>query len=220
MPPMDGPMPPDVGNPMPPEEEGGEEPPMNAPGQGDEEMPDDGDMPDDNGDMPDDGGNPAKKEIQKLAGKLSQKMSEYNSENGSDEELNKFVGGMIFKQLNLDDADKDSILNKADSPEMDDESDMEGEPDMDDEPDMEDKSDMEDVEDGGKMEKDAPRKGGKPMKAESIDRIISRVISEITNDATDFTSNDKTVFDRGTERPDRKERTDASKRSPFRGRRN
>lgn len=202
MPPMDAPMPPDMGNagpPIPPDG-GGEEPPMNAPGQGDDEMPDGPD--DENMVMPEDDGNPAKKEIQKLAGKLSQKMSEYNSENGDDEELNKFVGGMIFKQLNLDDADKDSIMDKSD--------DSEG---MDDAQDMEDAPDMEEPQD------DNPPKKGKPMKAESIDRIIDRVISEIANDATDFSINDKPVFDRGTDRPDRKERTDASARSPFRGRR-
>ena len=44
------------------------------------------------------GGDDKKKEIQKLAGELSELLHTYNEENGEDEELNKYVKGMIDAQ--------------------------------------------------------------------------------------------------------------------------
>lgn len=79
-----------------------EEPNMDAP-MGDEEN----------------GGDDKKKEIQKLAGELSELLHAYNEENGDDEELNKYVKGMIDAQTDGDSDDDD-----------DDTSDMEGEDDM------------------------------------------------------------------------------------------
>lgn len=64
---------------------------------------------------PDDGGNPDKKEIQKLAGELSQALGVYNkSQKEPDTELNKYVGGMINKQIGkaLDASDRNSIAKK------------------------------------------------------------------------------------------------------------
>ena len=57
-------------------------------------MPDMGEQPMDNAE----GGDDKKKEIQKLAGELSEKLRNYNDENGTDEELNKYVKGMIDAQ--------------------------------------------------------------------------------------------------------------------------
>ena len=66
-----------------------------------------------------------KKEIQKLAGKLSQLLKDYNDEHGTDEELNKYVKGMIDAQTeeDYDDADNDeneSMPNDGENDEMSD----------------------------------------------------------------------------------------------------
>lgn len=54
------------------------------------------------------GNDSSKKEIQKLAGKLSQLLKDYHDEHGTDEELNKYVKGMIDAQTEDDyDADVD-----------------------------------------------------------------------------------------------------------------
>ena len=105
------------------------------------------DATDDNGE-----GNDKKKEIQKLAGQLSELLHTYNEENGDDEELNKYVKGMIDAQTDGDGEDVSDDDMDMEEPEMDDEMDME-EPemgnDMDmEEPEMDDDMDMEEPEMG------------------------------------------------------------------------
>jgi hypothetical protein len=56
-----------------------------------------------------------KKYIQQLTGKLSQELGKYNNELGEpDEELSKYVGGMIVKQVSkfLNDEDKKELIKK------------------------------------------------------------------------------------------------------------
>jgi hypothetical protein len=103
---------------------------------GDVDMPDeDIDTPDvDNDEM--DGDDDAKKEIQKLAGKLSELLHTYNEENGDDEELNKYVKGMINAQTDgsSDDEDEDEDIEIDDMPDDEDEDiDMDNMPDDEDE---------------------------------------------------------------------------------------
>ena len=78
------------------------------------------------------GNDSSKKEIQKLAGKLSQLLKDYNDEYGADEEQNKYVKGMIDAQTEEDydaeaddddDADNDeneSMPNDGENDEMSD----------------------------------------------------------------------------------------------------
>ena len=66
-----------------------------------------------------------KKYIQQLTGKLSTTLNSYNSENGDDEGLNKYVAKMIVKAStkNMDDAAKKDIIkaiNTSQNPEPDD----------------------------------------------------------------------------------------------------
>ena len=72
-------------------------------------------------------GEDKKKEIQKLAGELSELLHTYNEENGEDEELNKYVKGMIEAQTD----------GEGDDEEIPEDEGMEGEDDMEEEP-MED----------------------------------------------------------------------------------
>lgn len=56
-----------------------------------------------------------KKQIQQLAGSLSQELRTYNDEQQQpDTELNKYVAGMVVKQASkaLTDKDKDDVINK------------------------------------------------------------------------------------------------------------
>lgn len=85
---------------------------------GGEDMPQEPDMETPMGDESE-GGDDKKKEIQKLAGELSELLHTYNEENGDDEELNKYVKGMIDAQTDGDSDDDD-----------DETSDMEGEDEM------------------------------------------------------------------------------------------
>lgn len=73
---------------------------------GGEEMPQDPNMETPMGDESE-GGDDKKKEIQKLAGELSELLHTYNEENGDDEELNKYVKGMIDAQTDGDSDDED-----------------------------------------------------------------------------------------------------------------
>ena len=62
--------------------------------------------------------NNPKKYIQQLTGKLSQKLRDYNESLGeTDEDLNKYVAGMIVKQATkgLNDDDKKEIISKINS---------------------------------------------------------------------------------------------------------
>lgn len=88
---------PDMGNEIPPMDDSMSEPPMDAP-EGMENT---------------EGGDDKKKEIQKLAGELSELLHTYNEENGDDEELNKYVKGMIEAQTDGKNEDEN------DEPEMD-----------------------------------------------------------------------------------------------------
>lgn len=81
--------------------------------------------------MDNEGGDDKKKEIQKLAGELSELLHTYNEENGEDEELNKYVKGMIDAQT--DGSDDDSV-NTEDMPE--DENEFDPEADDDNNPEM------------------------------------------------------------------------------------
>ena len=73
------------------------------------------------------GDDDTKKEIQKLAGKLSELLHTYNEENGEDEELNKYVKGMIDAQT---DGDSDSDDNNDENQEMGDEENIDNPEDM------------------------------------------------------------------------------------------
>ena len=77
---------------------------------GGEDMPQEPDMETSMGDE-NEGGDDKKKEIQKLAGELSELLHTYNEENGDDEELNKYVKGMIDAQTDGDSDDDDDEEN-------------------------------------------------------------------------------------------------------------
>lgn len=73
--------------------------------------------PGDGPETPDAGGDSDKEEIQQLAGKLSQKLQDYNDKNGNgngDSDLNKYVMNMIATQASrgLDDSDKSDVVKK------------------------------------------------------------------------------------------------------------
>lgn len=71
-----------------------------------------------------------KNEIQKVTGKLSQLLNDFNNEN-EDSELNKYVLKMIVKQAakGLNQDDKDDVLNSLENDDMDD-NDMNNEDDI------------------------------------------------------------------------------------------
>ena len=110
---------PDMGGEMPPIDDSMEQP------MGDETMPIDGmnepseggsefDTHFDAGVEADEDEDP-KKYIQQLTGKLSQELGKYNNEMGEpDEELSKYVGGMIIKQVSkfLGDEGKKELIKK------------------------------------------------------------------------------------------------------------
>ena len=64
---------------------------------------------------------PEKKDIQKLSGQLSQKLSEYNLDDA--DELSKYVVGMILKQASkkMSDEDKEDAIKKLEGDEQDNE---------------------------------------------------------------------------------------------------
>jgi hypothetical protein len=87
------------------------------PQQGGDDMMGGNEMPDANMGG-DDNVDSDKKEIQKLAGQLSQKLGEYNnSQQNADVDLNKYVLGMINSQGGkvLSSDEKESIINKLNS---------------------------------------------------------------------------------------------------------
>ena len=61
--------------------------------------------------------NSPKNEIQKLTGKLSQKLNDYITKNQNDSELSKYVINMIAKQAskNLSDEDKSEVIDKIEN---------------------------------------------------------------------------------------------------------
>ena len=85
-------------------------------------MPEDPNMDASMGDE-NEGGDDKKKEIQKLAGELSELLHTYNEENGDDEELNKYVKGMI-------DAQTDGERKDEEEPDMGGDEDMENPDEM------------------------------------------------------------------------------------------
>lgn len=115
--------------PMAPPSDMGAEPNALPPMGGEEELPEN---PVDSENAPDDGGNPDKKEIQKLVGKLTQMLTDYNdSLEEPDTETNKYVGGMIAKQVGkaLTVGDKKDVIKKLnDAGNADSEGDTEIEP--------------------------------------------------------------------------------------------
>lgn len=137
MPPMDNQM----GEPMPQDDGmmGGEMPQGGVPdmpmddGQGDNNGKSQFDTNFDAGVQADEDTDP-KKYIQQLTGKLSTTLNSYNSENGDDEGLNKYVAKMIVKAStkNMDDATKKDIIkaiNTSQNPEPEDDNDSEPMPD-------------------------------------------------------------------------------------------
>lgn len=95
-------------------------------GAPDAEMPEDPNMDTPMGDN-ENGGDDKKKEIQKLAGELSELLHTYNEENGEDEELNKYVKGMI-------DAQTDGESENEEEPDMEGDEDMENPEEMEEKP--------------------------------------------------------------------------------------
>ena len=100
--PMDNPMPPMGGNEM-----------GNDPMMGDEPMGDGMEEPMMGDDMENE--NDPKKEIQKLSGKLSQELRNYNNDQETpDTDLNKYVAGMIIPQAtkSMTSDEKSEVINK------------------------------------------------------------------------------------------------------------
>ena len=154
----------------PPSEEGGEMPDM-------ENMGSETEMPDMEGGDEDMGGKDEEmvtfKSIQKLTGKLTQKMREFDNEKGLTSENIKYVINMVLSAAdlkNLSDEDKEDIMSKFESDE-----DMDGEemPDMGGE-DMggEDMSDM-----GGEEMTPSPETGGE-MGENLYGSIIDSIFGE------------------------------------------
>jgi hypothetical protein len=98
-------------------------------------------------DMNPSGGDDKKKEIQKLAGELSELLHTYNEENGEDEELNKYVKGMIDAQTDGESEENDDV----DEPDMDDE--MPNDEPQNDEPSMDEPNPEETKMEGRKFSK-------------------------------------------------------------------
>ena len=152
---------------------GGEEPMMNQdPMGGNDSMmggeePMDGDMEDP---MMDDemGGeeNDPKKEIQKLSGKLSQELRNYNNDQETpDTDLNKYVAGMVIPQATkaMTSDEKAEVIKKIKKGMTDD-----------------------DVEDGESMEGDdmggEDQMGDAPMESRfRLDKIINEIVGSIIN---------------------------------------
>ena len=97
-----------------------------AGGAPDAGMPEDPKMDTPMGDN-ENGGDDKKKEIQKLAGELSELLHTYNEENGEDEELNKYVKGMI-------DAQTDGENENEEEPDMEGDEEMENPEEMEEKP--------------------------------------------------------------------------------------
>lgn len=131
-------------------------------------------------------GDDKKKEIQKLAGELSELLHTYNEENGEDEELNKYVKGMI-------DAQTDGEENDEDMPEMEDE---EGDEGMEEEP----MGDM-DVQPEEKPQPNTPKMEGR--------RLTKKQLRE------EFADIARKENDVDSLRLDKKIHKNASKKSPF-----
>jgi len=171
----------DMGMPPP---EGGEMPPMDD--MGDEMSPMDDEMPDMEDDM---GEKPKKgeeqitfKTIQKLTGKLTQKIRALENEEGLTSEEIKYVINMVISSLNieaLDEEDLDDIMSKFEGGEDMGEDDMGEMPDMGDMDEMPPMEEMPPMDDMGGMP--PPAEGGdesyapKNRYSESkVDSILSR----------------------------------------------
>lgn len=138
MPNAPAPMPEPSPTPTPPQGEMPNDPMMGGDAMGNEmpedpmvdseKMPSEPDMETPMGDE-NEGGDDKKKEIQKLAGELSELLHTYNEENGEDEELNKYVKGMIDAQTDGDVDDSDN-----ENPDIEDEGDMENPEEMGEDP--------------------------------------------------------------------------------------
>jgi hypothetical protein len=115
------------------------------------------------------------KSIQKLTGKLTQKMREFDNEKGLTSENIKYVINMVLSAAdlkNLSDEDKEDIMSKFEEDEFDGEDELGGDEDM---PDMggEDMSDME----GGEMPPSSDMEGGE-MGENLYGSIIDSIFGE------------------------------------------
>ena len=143
-----------------------------APDMGGEVPPMDDAMPDTPMDSPEgmdnaEGGDDKKKEIQKLAGELSELLHTYNEENGEDEELNKYVKGMIEAQT-------DGEGESEEGDEMEDEMPMDSEEDMNNEPEEETMGDEMEKPKAEKMPKMEGRKLTKKQLKEEFAELTQK----------------------------------------------
>ena len=132
-------------------------------------------------------GDDKKKEIQKLAGELSELLHTYNEENGEDEELNKYVKGMIEAQTDGEGEDDE---------EMPEDEGMKGEDDMEEEP-------MEDTP-------PQPEEDSQPEAPKMEGRRLTK--KQLREEFADMAKKEKDVDNL---RLDKKINKNASKNSPF-----
>ena len=166
--PMDNQMPPMGGNDM----GMGNDPMMgNEPMGGDMEDPM---MDDENG-----AENDPKKEIQKLSGKLSQELRNYNNDQQSpDTDLNKYVAGMIIPQAtkSMTSDEKAEVINKIKKGMTDD--------------DLETDNSMEGMDDMGGDNS----MGDMPMESKfNLDNIINEIVGSILNQEDDKNREEKKI---------------------------
>lgn len=124
-----------------------------------------------------------KKYIQQLTGKLSQSLNSYNSDNGGDSDLSKYVANMILAAAckNIEEDDKKDLIEKIKSANGDsnDFSDSEGEETEMPEDEIGDEQEMPEGEMDGEQEM--------PMNESLFDKILS----EMFNDAIADEENDR-----------------------------
>ena len=172
-PPMD-----DMGGELPPppaDDMGGELPPPPMDDMGDEELPPplaDDEMEDfDSEDKKDEEGGPSFKIIQKLTGKLAQKIRKYNTKDDMDSNDVKYIINSILSALDvdvLDDDDLEEIINR-----------LEGDFEDDEDKDSNDESgDTEDVEDTNMEDEDLPEppEGGEMSETMNLGDAINTAI--------------------------------------------
>lgn len=141
--------------------------PMDDPMMGNEPMEDDMEEPM----MDDENGieNDPKKEIQKLSGKLSQELRNYNNDQEKpDTELNKYVAGMIIPQAtkSMTSDEKAEVINKIKKGMTDDDLEMD---------DIDGDDSMDDIEGDDSM-------NDMPMESKyNLDNIINEIIGSIVN---------------------------------------
>lgn len=110
-----------------------------------------------------------KKEIQKMTGELSQKLRLYNDEN-NDQELSKYVAGMIVAQAakNLNNKDKKEIVQKMNRPEDE----------MEDMVDGGDMGEGQDVDESGQMDGGDMKLEGKTYRCYTVNEVANKIMSK------------------------------------------